>query len=255
LKFALVSVISDDDLEADMALSSAKFEKVSDRGRKEAGLVARQLKGSSHKRSATVKLEGLMLKLVRELTEIVLRNPGVVIAPFDRELSPDAAGKILGISRPLVVRRMDDGRLPFRYEGKHRRCKLEDVLRLKATEEKQMVALRAPAKTDDVQPLRRQGASVRAIDDLVLGTTNAPYRRSIRPKELVDALTSGESGQWTVHVATFFTDVRPELVLRFAELHRIPKRRLASTYGEVKQATGEANPALERLLEQLAPTA
>jgi len=238
-----------------MALSSAKFESVSDRGRKEAGSVARQLKGSARKRSATVKLEGQMLKLVRELTEIVLRNPGVVIVPFDHELSPEAAGKILGISRPLVVRRMDDGRLPFRYEGKHRRCKLEDVLGLKATEEKQMTALRTPVKTNDAQPLGRQSASIREIDDLVLGTTNAPYRRSIRPKELVHALTSGVSGRWTVHVATFFTDVRPELVLRFAELHRIPKRRLASTYEEVKEATGEANPALERLLEQLAPTA
>lgn len=238
-----------------MALSSAKFENVSDGGRKEAESVARQLKGSSGKRSATIKLEGLMLKLVRELTDIVLRHPGVVIAPLDRELSPDAAGKILGISRPLVVRRMEDGRLAFRYEGKHRRCKLEDVLKLKTAEEKQSAALPALAKIDNVQPLSRRGASVREIDDLVLGTTNAPYRRSIRAKELVDALTSGESGRWTVHVATFFTDVRPELVLRFAKFHGIPTRELASAYGEVKEATGEANPALENLLEQLAPTA
>jgi hypothetical protein len=238
-----------------MALSSAKFENVGDGGRREAESVARQLKGTSRKRSATVKLEGLMLRLVRELTEIVLHSPGVVIAPSDRELSPDSAGKILGISRPLVVRRMDDGRLPFRYEGKHRRCKLEDVLRLKAAEEKQMAPFPTPAKTNDVQPLRGQGASVREIDDLVLGTTNAPYRRLIRSKELVEALRSGESGQWTVHVATFFTDVRPQLVLRFAELHRIPTWRLASTYREMRDATGEANPALERLLEQLAPTA
>jgi hypothetical protein len=100
-----------------------------------------------------------------------------------------------------------------------------------------------------------QGASVRQIDELVLGTTNAPYRRSIRVKELVDALTSGESGTWTVHVASFFTDVRPELVLAFAKRHGIPTRKLTSAYGGIKQATGEANPALENLLEQLAPTA
>jgi hypothetical protein len=97
------------------------FKNVSDRGRREAESLARQLKGAD-KRSATVKLEGLMLKLVRELTDVVLHHPGVVTAPLDRELSPDAAGRILSISRPLVVRRMDDGRLPFRYEGKHRRC-------------------------------------------------------------------------------------------------------------------------------------
>jgi hypothetical protein len=238
-----------------MALSLAKFENVSDSGRREAESLAGQLKGRSGKRSATVKLEGLMLKLVRELTDVVLHHPGVVIAPLDRELSPDAAGRILGISRPLVVRRMDDGRLPFRYEGKHRRCKLKDVLKLKAAEEKQTAALRALTETGDVRPLPRRGASVREIDDLVLGTTNAPYRRSIRAKELVDALTSGESGQWTVHVATFFTDVRPELVLRFAKLHGIPTHELASAYGEVKETTGEANPALENLLGQLAPTA
>jgi aminopeptidase N len=170
-----------------MTLSWAKFKNVSDRGRRDAKSLARQLEGRSGRRSATVKLEGMMLKLVRELTDVVLHHPAVVIAPLDRELSPDAAGKILSISRPLVVRRMDDGRLPFRYEGKHRRCKLEDVLKLKAAEDRQTAALPALSET-------AQGASVREIDDLVLGTTNAPYRRSIRAKELVDALTSGESG-------------------------------------------------------------
>lgn len=231
-----------------MALGLAKFKNLSDRDRSEAKSLARQLEGRSRKRSATVKLEGLMLKLVRELTDVVLRHPGVVIAPLDQELSPDAAGKILGISRPLVVRRMDDGRLPFRYEGKHRRCKLEDVLKLKAAEVEQTAALRPSVKTG-------QTKSVREIDDLVLGTTNSPYRRSICANELVDALTSGKSGTWAVHVATFFTDVRPELILRFAKLHGIPTRKLTSAYGEMKQATGEANPALENLLEQLAPTA
>jgi hypothetical protein len=83
-----------------MAVSSAKFETVNDSGRREAESVARQLTGSSGRRPATVKLEGLMFKLVRELTNIVLRHPGVIIAPLDRELSPDAAGKILGVSRP-----------------------------------------------------------------------------------------------------------------------------------------------------------
>jgi hypothetical protein len=71
----------------------------------------------------------------------------------------------------------------------------------------------------------------------------------------VDALTSGESRQRAVHVATFFTDVRPELVLRFAKLHGIPTHELASAYREIKQATGEADLAQENLLGQLAPTA
>jgi hypothetical protein len=231
-----------------MARLQVKFENVNDRGRREAASVARQLGRSSGKHSATVKLEGLMLRLVNELTEIALNNRGLVIAPFDGELSPSAAGKILGISRPLVVRRMDDGRLPFRYEGKHRRCKLDDVLKLKAAEQKGGAASTPPEKGG-------RNASARKVDDLVLGTTNAPYRRSIHANELVGVLTSGDSGQWKVHVATFFSDVRPELVVRFAQLHGVSSRELASTYSKVKKATGEANPALENLLEQLAPTA
>ncbi|MGA7803770.1 hypothetical protein [Bradyrhizobium sp.] len=237
-----------------MALSSAKFETVSDGDRKQAESVARQLKASSRRRSATVKLDGLMLKLVRELTDIVLRHPGIVIAPLHRELSPDAAGKILGVSRPLVVRRMDDGRLPFRYEGKHRRCKLRDVLKLKVAEERQ-TSVRPHAERVKARPPHRQGASVSEINDLVLGTTNAPYRRSIRAKQLADALMSGATSRWMVHVATFFTDVRPQLVLKFAKLHGIPTCELASTYDEIKTMTGEANPALETLLERLAPIA
>ena len=50
----------------------------------------------------------------------------------DQELSPTEASAVLGISRPLVVLRMDRGDLPFRYVGKHRRALLKDVLALKA---------------------------------------------------------------------------------------------------------------------------
>jgi hypothetical protein len=94
-----------------------------------------------------------------------------------------------------------------------------------------------------------------ALDGLVLGTTNAPYRRSIGASEMVACLTSGESGPWLVHVATFFTEVRPELVLGFAERHGISMAELASAYQAMKAATGEANSDLETALVQLAPAA
>jgi len=90
--------------------------------------------------------------------------------------------------------------------------------------------------------------SKREVDGLVLGTTNAPYKRSITAAELARGLASGKSEPWTVHVATFFTDVKPELILKFAELHSISRPVLASTYRAMKAATGEANPALETVL-------
>ena len=69
---------------------------------------------------------------VEALLAHMLRGERVAVLAEDQELSPTEASAILGISRPLVVHRMDIGDLPFRYVGKHRRASLKDVLALKA---------------------------------------------------------------------------------------------------------------------------
>lgn len=80
-------------------------------------------------------LSGNLAELVEKLLRMGLESGGVAIAPVAADLSPEQAGKILGVSRPLVVQRMEDGRLPFHYVGSHRRCSLRDVLKLKDAED------------------------------------------------------------------------------------------------------------------------
>jgi len=58
----------------------------------------------------------------------LLRGERIAILTEDQELTPNEISSVLGISRPLVVHRMDLGDLPFRYLGKHRRARLKDVL-------------------------------------------------------------------------------------------------------------------------------
>jgi excisionase family DNA binding protein len=58
----------------------------------------------------------------------------VALLTDDAEISPEDAAAVLGISRPLVRRRMDAGVLPFRRVGAHRRVRLSDVLDLKRRE-------------------------------------------------------------------------------------------------------------------------
>ena len=77
-----------------------------------------------------------LAQILRRFVQVALDAGGVAYGPLSSDLSPEQAGKILGISRPLVVQRMQDGRLPFHYVGAHRRCSLKDVLELKAVEEK-----------------------------------------------------------------------------------------------------------------------
>jgi hypothetical protein len=83
------------------------------------------------------------------------RGEKVAVLAEERELSPNDAASILGISRPLVVHRMEVGDLPFRYVGKHRRAKVKDVLALKSRIDAQQAALDALA--DETEQLMQYG--------------------------------------------------------------------------------------------------
>ena len=131
-----------------MALAKV-VEDLDEETRRQAGRLHRELEAATGE-SVTVQIEGSMIGLLRDATAVIENATGFAMASLTDELTPEQAGKILGISRPLVVRRMDDGRLPFRYEGAHRRCKLTDVLALKEAEEKQEKILRELAEMDDV---------------------------------------------------------------------------------------------------------
>jgi len=99
------------------------------------------------------------------------------------------------------------------------------------------------------------GAEARAIDKLVLASVNAPYRREIDAATLEYCLQGGTSGDWQVHVATFFTDLSPRTILSFATSRSISGSELARAYTEMKAATGESNPDLEAELVSLAGAA
>ena len=88
---------------------------------------------------------------VEALLAHMLRGERVAVLVEDQELSPTEASAILGISRPLVVLRMDRGDLPFRYVGKHRRALLKDVLALKSKLDTRQSAMDALA--DDTEDL------------------------------------------------------------------------------------------------------
>jgi len=87
-------------------------------------------------RDVRLEVGGGLAQVLRRFMQVALDAGGVAYGPLASEVTPEQAGKILGVSRPLVVQRMEDGRLPFHYVGTHRRCSLKDVLDLKAKEER-----------------------------------------------------------------------------------------------------------------------
>jgi excisionase family DNA binding protein len=49
-----------------------------------------------------------------------------------QEISPEQAAQLLGVSRPMVYKLLDDGSLPFRQIGTHRKIAVVDILKLQA---------------------------------------------------------------------------------------------------------------------------
>ena len=102
---------------------------------------------------------------------------------------------------------------------------------------------------------RTRKLAPKTVDALVLATVNAPYRRAIGSDTLAGCLARAELAEWPVHIATFFTDVRPHLVLAFAAAHGLSKSQLAKAYFATKHRTGEQNADLEAELGSLATPA
>jgi len=70
--------------------------------------------------------------LVRQLLTDLAQNRPVTIVPLEHELTPNQAADLLNVSRTTVLRLIEDGRLPVRMVGSHRRIRLEDLLAYKA---------------------------------------------------------------------------------------------------------------------------
>lgn len=145
-----------------MTAHALQFVELSDRERKAAKPLGKLGKGDHveitvRRKSGedqVVRLPPTAAALLETALGHLLQGGRVAVLAEDQELSPNDAADILGISRPLVVHRMDVGDLPFRYVGKHRRAKLKDVLALKTRIEAQQAAMEALA--EDAEDLRRR---------------------------------------------------------------------------------------------------
>ncbi len=66
---------------------------------------------------------------------------GVAVVPVHYELTTHEAAVLLHVSRPHLIRMLDEGRLPFRRVGTHRRIRFDDVMARRDREEAEREAL------------------------------------------------------------------------------------------------------------------
>ena len=63
-----------------------------------------------------------------EMLEAVAQGDSVTVVRTPREVSTQQAATVLNVSRPTVVKLIDDGVLPSRKVGSHRRIRLADLI-------------------------------------------------------------------------------------------------------------------------------
>jgi len=70
--------------------------------------------------------------LLMEILEAMAAGRGVTLIPENAELTTVQAADVLNVSRPFLIKLLDENALPHRKVGKHRRIRMEDVMSYKS---------------------------------------------------------------------------------------------------------------------------
>ncbi|GGM31162.1 helix-turn-helix domain-containing protein [Micromonospora yangpuensis] len=75
-----------------------------------------------------VELPAEIYGVLRQVVEALQQGLAVTVAPRTLTLTTQQAADLLGVSRPTVVKLLDEGKIPFERVGTHRRVQLPDLL-------------------------------------------------------------------------------------------------------------------------------
>lgn len=75
-----------------------------------------------------VELPEELFDVLRQVAEALKAGLAVSVAPMTQTLTTQQAAELLGVSRPTVIRLLDDEAIPFERVGSHRRIILRDLL-------------------------------------------------------------------------------------------------------------------------------
>lgn len=79
----------------------------------------------------TIDLPAGVIDLLVQILEEMAAGKGVTLVPVDAELTTVQAADVLNVSRPFLLKLLDQKAIPHRKVGTHRRIRMEDVMNYK----------------------------------------------------------------------------------------------------------------------------
>lgn len=79
-----------------------------------------------------VPLPAEVYQVLRQVVEVMREGKATLVAPQGMLLTTQEAADFLGISRPTLVKLLEDGAIPFEKPNRHRRVRLQDLVDFRA---------------------------------------------------------------------------------------------------------------------------